>query len=355
MNTPGKRRGLVAALITIITAVGIVIVVDSGTDEQGHPHRTITVTLGGAHRLDPSAPAQTVTLAPPAQAIAAAQKQQDAAGNDQGAHSDLRSEPPAASSPATLEQDEALKPSGQPTPPARVPLATVEQPGCRTLLVRNYSSRQGSPILLGVLHATISADNGWSGVLGNVKWFDSSAAQASSNYIVARSGGQCAYIVPETSKAWAQAGFNRVALSIEVTETLREGSYLPKGPGRARVIALMRAFHQRWKIPYRHGRVSGCTVTRTGFVEHADLGSCGGSHVDVNPYGIDDLIRQAAAGAGPTASVATDCRHVAAWRKRYPRGRGSSASSRAHIRDHLAHAKAAGYSCPVGSAKPVKG
>jgi hypothetical protein len=271
----------IAALVIAIAALVIVLTGPSGP---------LHYRLGGPGEHSFELPKQ-------AQAIATDQQQQDTAGNEQAAHSDLRQEPQQASSPAVLQQDQALKPPGQPTPPANIPLATVTQPGCRTLLVRNFSDRGGAPILLGVLHQTISPDAGWSGVLGNVKWFDTSAAQASSNYIVARSGGQCAYIVPETKKAWAQAGFNRVALSIEVTETGREGSYLPLGPGRQRIIQLMIAWHHRWALPYQHGIVNAasCTVVRPGFVEHKDLGSCGGGHFDDTPYSIEALIAAAAA------------------------------------------------------------
>lgn len=272
MKTPRTPLAVVLSIALAILSAGIAIVVGPGPDG----HRTVTVQLGGpGHR--------TLALPPPAQSIATAQKQQDAAGHEQLAHADLRSEPPASKAPQVLAHDAQLTPPGQPTIPAHPPLATVRQPGCRTLPVRNYSSRTGAPVLLGVLHQTISPDDGWNGVLGNVKWFDSLAAQASSNYIVSRAGGQCAYIVPESQKAWAQAGFNRVALSIEVTERGTEPNYLPPGPGRQRVLQLMVAWHHRWGIPYRHGAVSGCTVTLTGFVEHADLGTCGGGHHDDNP------------------------------------------------------------------------
>jgi hypothetical protein len=98
---------------------------------------------------------------------------------------------------------------------------------------------------------------------------------------------------------------------------VRHGS-LATGAGRARLIALMVGWHRRWHIPYRHGAVSGCAVTRTGFVMHANLGSCGGGHSDVRPYGIDYLIRAAAAADRPKATVRQvdrqRCRQLLAWR-----------------------------------------
>lgn len=278
-----KAHHYVGALLTAALVV-LVIVLSAGPVKN-----YVTYKLHG--------PGQKVlTLPKPAEKIAESQQKEAAAGNTEASHSHLRQESPTVNTPAAIQHDQALKPAGQPTVPAHLPLATVNQQGCRTLLVRNFSPRNGRPILLGVLHQTISADAGWNGVLGNVRWFDTSAAQASSNYIVARSGGQCAYTVPETTKAWAQASYNSVSLSIEVTETGREGSYLPPGPGRAKTILLMIAWHHRWHLPYRHGAVDNatCTVVKPGFVEHADLGTCGGGHHDDQPYSIDSLIREAA-------------------------------------------------------------
>lgn len=288
MNRPSLAR-IVIALVVLIGIAGVLsIAVTDDAGPPGHP-RTETVTLGGPGHKE-------VALPPPAQKVERVQKIQDAAGQDEAAHSDLRAEPPAAKTPQVLAHNREVAPAGQPTPPAHIPLATVNTPGCRTLPVRNYSLRTGKPSLLIVLHQTISPDIGWNGVLGNVKWFDTPAAQASSTYIVARTGGQCAYTVPEAYKSWAQAGFNSVTpCAIEVTETGREGTYLV-GAGKARVLSLMVGCSKRWHIPLRHGKVSGCSVVRPGVVEHFDLGSCGGGHVDASPYHreVDALIAEAA-------------------------------------------------------------
>lgn len=292
----------------LVLFAGASVVIDSSTGPDGTKHTTTTITLAGPGH-------QKVALTPPAQAIAKTQAAQDAAGQDQAAHSNLRAEPPAASAPAVVAHDKAIAPAGQPTSPANIPQAAVNVSGCRTLHVRNFSSRTGSPTLLFVEHQTISPDNGWAGVLGNVAWFDSLAAQASSNFIISRAGGQCAYIVPMALKAWAQAGFNRVAVSVEVTETGREGSYLV-GAGAARMIQLERLAHRVYRIPYRHGRVSGCSVVRSGFVEHADLGACGGGHHDDQPYSIDPLIAAAKALDAPRVSAIdrARCTRLNAWR-----------------------------------------
>jgi hypothetical protein len=311
-----RSHAIIAALtgvLSVLLAAGVSIVIDDpGPNPQPGQHTTTTITLGGPGH-------QQVTLTPPAQAVAKTQAAQDAAGQEQAAHSDLKAEPAAATAPDVLAHDQAIAPVGQQPAPASIPQAAVNVPGCRTLHVRNFSSRAGSPTLLFTEHQTISPDNGWNGVLGNVAWFDSLAAQASSNFIISRAGGQCAYIVPTSLKAWAQAGFNSVSWSVEVTETGREGSYLV-GAGRARMIQLMRLFHRVTGVPYRHGKVSGCTVVRSGYVEHADLGVCGGGHHDDQPYSIDPLIaaaKAADAAAAVPAVTSLDklrCARLNKWR-----------------------------------------
>lgn len=288
----------VAALVGAVIAAGVTVAFTV-------PSGPVVVTIGGSvTKPQPMtlATGKTVTIPAAAANVAVAQKAELAAGEPTAAEAKLKQAPAVATAPATVHADQRVAPPGQPVPPKSIPLASVHEPGCRTLPVRNYSSRAGSPTLLGVLHYTVSPDNGWSGVLGNVSWFNSPAAQASSNYIVSRSGGQCAYIVPEAEKAWAQAGFNSVSLSIEVTATGHESGPYVQGAGRAKVIQIMRDWHRRWGIPYQHGRVSGCTVVRPGFVEHRDLGSCGGGHFDDTPWSIDDLIRAAAGGSTKPAS-----------------------------------------------------
>jgi hypothetical protein len=304
-----KVSHALAAVIAAVLAAGITIVIDQPGPNPTPGHHTVTITLGGPGH-------QQLALPPAAQSVAHEQAAQDAAGHEQAAHSDLKAEPPVASSPAVIAHDKAIAPAGQPTSPANIPQAAVSVPGCRTLHVRNFSSRTGSPTLLFVEHQTISPDNGWTGVLGNVSWFDSPAAQASSNFIISRAGGQCAYIVPMAEKAWAQAGFNRVSVSVEVTETGKEGSYLV-GAGRARMIQLMRLAHRVYGIPYRRGAVSGCTVTRPGYVEHIDLGQCGGGHFDDSPYSIDPLITEARTADAAAAVGHWDrlrCQRLNTWR-----------------------------------------
>jgi hypothetical protein len=298
MPPPTSWRTIASSIAAFILLAGLTIAfVDNGPDHgPDKPRGSVTITLGGPG-------AKKVTLPPAAQATAKAQAHDDATGNEDAAHSDLRTE--KALSDADRAANDAKRIAGAPVLPAHAPLAAQSIPGCRTLPVRNYSSRNGAPILLFVFHYTVSVDNGWAGVLGNVKWFDSAAASASSTYIADRRTGACALAVPEYLKAWAQAAYNPWALSLEVTATGREGSYLPPGAGRDRVLYLMHRAHRVYKLPYRRGAVSGGRVVRSGFVMHADLGAAGGGHFDVRPYGIDDLIAEAARTDGASAVPAT--------------------------------------------------
>lgn len=314
------RVALLAVVLPLLAGAAIVVAVHDD-DHDGKPDRTtVTITLGGPG-------AKQVELPPQAQATAQAQAEKADAGDEQ-VHAGLRAGPPASSAPATVQHNADEQPAGQPAIPDTVPLAAVSAKGCRTTLVRNYSSRNGAPILLGVIHYTASTDHGWDGVLGNVRWFDSPAAQASSNYIIDRRIGACALAVPESQKAWTQAGFNAWSLSVEVTATGREAS-LVEGKGRTRLLQLIRRWHRVYKLPYRRGAVSGCRVTRIGFVQHRDLGQCGGGHVDVTPFDINPYIAEAkrldhAAKAKKAPKVtAADrvlCRKINWWRTYRPRG-----------------------------------
>jgi hypothetical protein len=298
------RATMAAALVcAAIAAAGC------GGNDAGSTSTGQTVTLGGPGK-------KVIVLDPLAQRSVTSQEKEDAAGADQAAHSDLHAEPPLPA--GTAEKNNAEKPYGQPTIPARVPLASVNTPGCRTMLVRNFSSRRGAPVLLFVFHYTVSRDSGWSGVNANASWFNSPAAQASSNYIVDRRIGACALVVAESQKAWAQAAYNPWAISVEVTANGHEGSYFPSGPGRQRIIALMHRAHHVWKIPYRYARVSGGRVLQTGFLEHKDLGAAGGGHFDASPYPITDLIAAAAQTDGASKPIADAdviaCRRLNWWR-----------------------------------------
>lgn len=235
----------------------------------------------------------------------------------------LREQPPAATAPETLQRHQQLQPDGQPEIPDRLPLAAAHVPGCETKLVRNYSSRNGSPVLLGVIHGTQSPPTlGWAGVLANVRWFDTAASQASSNEIMSRDG-KCALAVPEAAKAWTQAGFNPVAVSVEIVTDFTPPTLMTE-TGRWALARLLLGWHQRWGIPLQRAIVSGCSVLRPGMTDHKALGACGGGHVDVKQYDVDQVIADArTVQARQRSPLTARERRIAAGTRR-PAGTGHS-------------------------------
>lgn len=290
-----NRRSLAlsAALIVIALALGAlaVLVVWDGSDD-GKPDegpKPVTVTLDGPGH-------DKIVLPPVAQEIVKDAKRDDLTPATKGVgqtESNLNAPPP---DPAIVEESQDLQPKGQPEIPAHIPLATANVPGCSTKLVRNFSSRRGAPVLLGVIHWTGSRPTLGSPASGLaiVSWFNQGAAQASSSEITDQDG-RCWLVVPESQKAWTQASFNPWSVSVEIVNQGVQPLF-QLTPGRATVVRLMRGWHLRWKIPYRRAQVTqnGCRVVRSGFLAHRDLGACGGGHPDVGTFDLDGLIREAA-------------------------------------------------------------
>ena len=266
------------ALAALLTIAVVTVSISETENPDGTRQRNVTIELGGPGH-------KSVTLPPPAQAIAELQAKQDKAGNEVAAEADLRDTVPLTDTAKDRLSEKT--PAGQPKIPPHLPLAAQSLPGCRSYPVRNSSSRGGSPVLIGVTHWTASKDTfpSWNGILGNVKWFDQPASQASSSEIM-DSGGQCALTVPEALKPWTQSNYNRVAVSVEITNNGSEKPLLRAG-GLKTLARLYVGWHDRWGIPLRRARVytglgSACpTVYVTGILEHTDLGACGGGHPDV--------------------------------------------------------------------------
>jgi N-acetylmuramoyl-L-alanine amidase len=174
-------------------------------------------------------------------------------------------------------------------------LASPHQRGCHTRIVRNYSSRNGARPALLVAHFTVSPNRpGWSDVNSVVGLFNNTRAQASSNYVT-DADGHCALIVPETQKAWTQAFFNPWSISIEEINTGSEPTYAGR-KGLAKIGLVFSDAGRRWGIPLRHGRISSkCHIGRAGIVQHAELGACGGGHVDIGHYRLSQVIQAARA------------------------------------------------------------
>lgn len=280
---------LLAAIIAIIGALTVSVVITSDDGPDGK-HTSTTITLGGIGH-------KQVAIPPAADQIAKTQEAQDRAGDETAAEADLHGEKPLTD--AQEHRLAAKTPPGQVKIPLHLPLASASVPGCRSYPVRNSSSRGGAPVLLGVTHWTASKDTfpSWSGILGNVKWFDQPASQASSSEIM-DSGGQCALTVPEALKPWTQTNYNRVSVSVEVTNP---GTHpIVRAAGLKALARLYVGWHDRWNLPLQRASVyngpatsKACpTVYKPGILEHVDLGLCGGGHPDV---GHDPQVDQAIA------------------------------------------------------------
>lgn len=150
-----------------------------------------------------------------------------------------------------------------------------------TRIVRNRSSRGGVRPRLIVLHSTEGANRaGLSDLVGLGSWFDNPAAQASST-IGTDSEGHSARYVPDAEKPWTQSAFNSLSLSVEQVGFASQRSW-PEEQLRAtaRWIAY---WSEKYDIPIQVGAVSGRSVTRSGVVQHSQLGAAGGGHHDCGP------------------------------------------------------------------------
>ena len=182
--------------------------------------------------------------------------------------------------------------------------------------VVNQSSRNGVKPRLIVLHTTEAHNRpGLADLHGLVSCFDNPASQASS-HIANDADGNDARMVPDERKAWTQASFNSVSLSIEQIGHASQKKF-PESQLRntAQWIA-------HWSKKY------GIPITRSlthGVCQHRDLGAAGGGHVRLRPELPD---RQGPGdGEGDGGMSAQPTRHrstTAAQRRRRP-GRGERA------------------------------
>lgn len=289
-----KTLAAIAALLAVLAGGGTLAVTLTPDDQSAAPPAAVTVHVDG---LDPGkAPDRSVTV--PAAAV------QQAAPTIE----DNLNAPPAAAPQSELDDaanaaDEIR--AAQPALPTAG--ATAGFAGCRTSFVNNQSSRRGVRPQWQVLHYTVSPNRpGWSDVDAVVALFNRSSAQASSNFVI-DSEGHCAYIVPIESKAWTQAAANPFSVSYEIIATGREQHYLEPA-GVAKLKSVVREVAKRTGIPLQRGRADGCAPGRPGLMQHADFGVCGGGHVDIKPFTVDQVIAELVAGAGPVNGRAASLR-----------------------------------------------
>jgi N-acetylmuramoyl-L-alanine amidase-like protein len=143
-----------------------------------------------------------------------------------------------------------------------------------TASVVNQSSRNGVKPKIIVLHTTEGHNRpGLSDLRGLVSFFDNAANQVSS-HVANDAEGNDARIVPDERKAFTQAAFNSVSLSIEQIG-LASQSEFPAAQLRntAQWIA---HWSKKFGIPITHS-------TTHGICQHKDLGIRGGGHHDCGP------------------------------------------------------------------------
>lgn len=203
-----------------------------------------------------------------------------------------------------ISSDAKAGTSGSDSPTPIVQGASFSERGCRTIPVRNYSGRGSLRPGLGVAHFTVSKNRpGWGDVLAVVSLFNNPRYQASSNYVI-DAEGHCAYIVPESAKAWTQGNMNPFsACSVEQIGDQTDNGY--RGAGLAKAAQVFGDCFHRWGIPRRLGRTGGrCAIERTGLVDHYELG-CGNDHTDIRPWSPLTLVALVNRMGGRAGSILT--------------------------------------------------
>jgi hypothetical protein len=308
-------RLAIAALVAIAATVVLVTLLSGGDDRKPGPAPLAlpaTIAVDGPDadtKRDDALPLSPAARAELARAVRATPKP--------GAV--LRE----LASPLRDPRDPSITPAGVLTGP----LAAQETPGCRTRFVRNFSSRNGTPVRVIVWHQTVSFDRpGGADQDGLTALANTRSSGVSWHYLIGGKDGRCTFTVPTNLKAWTQGNANQFAIGIEVQAFGSEPRYV-SGAGRAKLLRVTRFLGRRFGIPMRRGLVRNCRVVRSGIVEHSDLGPCGGGHVDVTATGAGARARAAGWNTAPLIAEAAHrarvgtpvdrrtCGKLRAWRR----------------------------------------
>lgn len=165
----------------------------------------------------------------------------------------------------------------------------TEPPAHTTHIVRNQSSRRGSPVLCIAAHTTEGVD-----IPHSIKdltsldgWFDNPASDASS-HIGVDGDGHSRVWVHSNMKAWTILDANPFTCNIEFigkaaqSKVAWEEAQLKMGAKWAAYWCL------KYGIPAQRGQVRNiqgqCVCTKKGIITHLDVTRAGfGSHVDPGP------------------------------------------------------------------------
>lgn len=150
-----------------------------------------------------------------------------------------------------------------------------------TRYVSSQSSRNGAKPALIVLHTTEGHDRpGVSDLEGLGAFFDT--VDASSHVANDRDGNDARYVADER-KAWTQAHYNPVSLSIEQIGFARfsRDDWVKDRSAQLRNSAEWIAYWSKLHgIPIQEGEVRNGHVVKPGVITHAALGQLGGGHHD---------------------------------------------------------------------------
>jgi len=293
MNTHRKVILALVALLAVI--VGGLTALEKLDRDEPPPRATIITNVDTLDRSPDADKAITVPAEAVDQAADALSGDVPAAlplDSEDADHTGQRDEtPPDVAQDKLDDNAEALAENRETTDALPTAGASGGVPGCATAFVRNQSARRGVRPTVQVLHYTVSPNRpGRSDVNGITAYFNGSGSQASSHFVI-DAEGNCNYIVPIEAKAWTQGGGNPWAVSYEIIATGRESAYLA-APGYRKLRSVMRWVSRRTGIPMRRGKISGCSPSQSGNVQHADGGTCWGGHHDIGPFSLAAVLRQ---------------------------------------------------------------
>lgn len=271
-----------ATIVALLLGLaGFTISVAVNSDDDGQGHKTKEYKFSVNEKAGDGAPEKTLTVPAPVVKKVATQV----------TDKQLKDETPELAeqvAPGELTAAQELATQVKATQPS-LPTAGASQGfiGCRTQFVQNQSSRHGVRPIWQVLHYTVSKNIlGWADVNSIVAFFDRSATQASSTFVI-DAEGNCAYIVPIENKAWTQAAGNPLSISYEIINYGNELSFMTSA-GYARLRSVMEQVSARTGIPMRQGSIY---PARSGIVQHADGGYAWGGHHDIKPFPMDRVVK----------------------------------------------------------------
>ena len=161
---------------------------------------------------------------------------------------------------------------------------TFARPEGRVDYVVNRSSRRTASPRIVVIHTTESHNRPGRGDVDSIHaWFDNPSSSASSHVIV-DDEAHSTTCVPDEDKAWTQAAFNPVSLSIELIGWASTSRYqwLKKERQLKKAAKFTAYWCRKYGIPVQRAVVNSnsASVVKGGITGHGSLGQAGGGHTD---------------------------------------------------------------------------